>query len=272
MKTKTCTKCGEEKALSEFTKSSANKSGIGSWCKGCSVINARKHSVIKYLKHKKANEFYYCNAEIYKTGEVAKILGITPHGLTNRIKTGTIIQPIKPILSNGAKGEMYWRKSTFHDWMKKKNRSDFFNKYKSLKTCQRCNKEMTVNNFYFHRGTHTLSSSCKQCHSTYSKKNRYKRDIKKANAYSKKRRSEGVEQEMTKKRIERLTDGYLRGRCCALTDVKLHTNQIPKEIIALKKIQMLIYREIKKQELTAKTKTCIDCYKDKLTTQTKEVD
>jgi len=48
--TKSCTKCGVKKGLSEFVKRSRNKSGYGNWCKECSNSNRREWVKIKQLK------------------------------------------------------------------------------------------------------------------------------------------------------------------------------------------------------------------------------
>ena len=64
---KTCTKCGETKEFSEFSKDKAKKDGYSCWCKGCvkEYRQANKEKLNEYFK-----EYYQSNKE--KVGEINK--------------------------------------------------------------------------------------------------------------------------------------------------------------------------------------------------------
>jgi len=52
---KICTKCGEEKSLTEFNKNRTQKSGITRWCRSCISIYNRAYSKRDYVKERKIN-------------------------------------------------------------------------------------------------------------------------------------------------------------------------------------------------------------------------
>lgn len=72
MKTKVCTKCGIDKALSEYTKITRAKDGLSFQCKLCAKKSATKHVKTCYIKIKYPIRFKFCtgcgelkNIELY---------------------------------------------------------------------------------------------------------------------------------------------------------------------------------------------------------------
>jgi hypothetical protein len=64
MKTKVCTKCGEQKLLLEFTKDRTKKNGLSSRCKACSVILSQDYRKRNIEKVKQYENFKYTNDKL----------------------------------------------------------------------------------------------------------------------------------------------------------------------------------------------------------------
>lgn len=56
---KQCSKCGKEKMLIEFSKSSRNKDGFKSYCKDCKRI---QDEVNRFVKSRSSMEYVHANA------------------------------------------------------------------------------------------------------------------------------------------------------------------------------------------------------------------
>jgi len=64
IKTKRCTKCGEEKELAAFSKKSSSKDGLGTRCKSCDrVVNTKYYEENKDQVLKQCAQYYASNAE-----------------------------------------------------------------------------------------------------------------------------------------------------------------------------------------------------------------
>lgn len=59
MKTKRCTKCGETKPLSEFSKKTASPDGLRWWCKTCTAIYQRQYLARNREKRAAYQREYY---------------------------------------------------------------------------------------------------------------------------------------------------------------------------------------------------------------------
>lgn len=69
--TKTCTKCGTEKPLTDFSKAEKRRDGHGSWCKACQCahVKARYHANLEASRaanRKRQKRRYAANPEKYK--------------------------------------------------------------------------------------------------------------------------------------------------------------------------------------------------------------
>lgn len=62
---KRCTKCKEEKPLTEFSKSNQNKSGLRSWCKKCVSIDGKRYEAENKEKiSKRKSEYFQKNKNV----------------------------------------------------------------------------------------------------------------------------------------------------------------------------------------------------------------
>ena len=78
MKTKTCTKCNQEKEISEFYKYPNGKLGVRADCKKCQLLYAHKHYFNNWAEKRKINNQYKSeHKEQNKNSILKRKFGIT---------------------------------------------------------------------------------------------------------------------------------------------------------------------------------------------------
>lgn len=249
VKQKKCTRCKKIKTIKNYSFDKNVKSGLKAACKACAVESNKLPQFIKRNKYLKENTFYYCNVNVYYYEDVQRLTGLSANGVTGAFESGSLIKPIKPTLSDGKRGRMYWPKEQLHQSLAKRNRMMFFLKNPITKTCTDC-KETKVSSLFYKKmsgGYDSKTPKCKNCISKQQAgKRRSQKRLEKDKEWRSKKENKKRRLELQAKNIKDMTDGYLSEKLRNMRGVNIRGIDIPNEILVLKRIQLKLYREIYK--------------------------